>query len=181
MTLNEFKRMAQERPVFLELLWRNGETSGFAPWLRGPRRIAAVRSYGFDLALNTTEGLSDPEQKTSQLRVERSALFQLDGDILSIYKGGCRPATEDEQEAMDGWARKAAQSPNAGYLSMVGFFRSFPSGSGRQNAHRHRGSRGYEYLIHDRRRNIDPVTGREFVFDKNVRGELSLKYRVIAA
>ena len=37
MTLNEFKRMAQERPVFLELLWRNGETSGFAPWLRGRR------------------------------------------------------------------------------------------------------------------------------------------------
>ena len=140
-----------------------------------------MRSYGFDLALNTTEGLSDPEQKTSQLRVERSALFQLDGDILSIYKGGCRPATEDEQEAMDGWARKAAQSPNAGYWSMVGFFRSFPSGSGRQNARRHRGSRGYEYLIHDRRGNIDPVTGREFVFDKNVRGELSLKYRVIAA
>lgn len=181
MTLNEFKRMAQERPIFLELLWRNGEISGFALWLRGPRSIAAVRSYGFDLALNTTEGLSDPEQKTSQLRVERSALFQLDGDILSIYKGGCRPATEDEQEAMDGWARKAAQSPNAGYWSMVGFFRSFPSGSGRQNARRHRGSRGYEYLIHDRRRNIDPVTGREFVFDKNVRGELSLKYRVIAA
>lgn len=181
MTLNEFKRMAQERPIFLELLWRNGEISGFAPWLRGPRSIAAVRSYGFDLALNTTEGLSDPEQKTSQLRVERSALFQLDGDILSIYKGGCRPATEDEQEAMDGWARKAAQSPNAGYWSMVGFFRSFPSGAGRQNARRHRGSRGYEYLIHDRRRNIDPVTGREFVFDKNVRGELSLKYRVIAA
>ena len=31
MTLNEFKRMAQERPIFLELLWRNGETSGIGP------------------------------------------------------------------------------------------------------------------------------------------------------
>lgn len=181
MTLNEFKRMAQERPIFLELLWRNGETSGFAPWLRGPRRIAAVRSYGFDLVLNTTEGLNDPNQKTSQLRVERSARFELDGDILSVYNGGFRPATEDEQEAMDGWARKAAQSPNAGYWSMVGFFRSFPSSAGRQNARRHRGSRGYEHLLRDRRRKIAPCTGRELVFDKNVRGELSLKYRVIAA
>ena len=77
--------------------------------------------------------------------------------------------------------RKAAQSPNAGYWSMVGFFRSFPSGAGRQNARRHRGSRGYEHLLRDRRRKIAPCTGRELVFDKNVRGELSLKYRVIAA
>lgn len=181
MTLNKFKRIARERPIFLELLWRNGETSGFAPWLCGPRRIAVVRSYGFDLALNSTEGLNDPNQKTSQLRVERAAQFELDGDILSIYKGGCRPATEDEQEAMDGGDRKAAKSPNAGYWSMVGFFRSFSSSAGRQNARRHRGSRGYEYLIRDRRRQIDPGTGRELVFDKSVRGELALKYRVIAA
>lgn len=181
MTLNGFKRAAQERPISLELLWRFGETSGFAPWLCGPRRIAAVRSYGFDLALNTTEGLLDPGQKTSQLRVERSALFQLDGDILSIYKGGCRPATEDEQEAIDGWERKAAQSPNASYWRMVGYFRSFTSTTGRQNVRRRKGGRGYEYLIQDRRRKIDPATGRELVFDKNVRGELALKYRVIAA
>jgi hypothetical protein len=181
MTLNGFKKAAQERPISLELLWRNGETSGFAPWLCGIRRIMAVRSYGFDLALNTTEGLSDPEQKTSALRVERSALFQLDGDILSIYKGGSRPATEDEQEAMDSWARKAVESPDASYWGMVRHFRSFTSTAGRQNVRRRRGGRGYEYLIQDRRREIDPDTGRELVFDKNVRGELALKYRVIAA
>lgn len=181
MTLNGFKKAAQERPISLELLWRFGKTSGFAPWLCGPRRIVAVRSYGFDLALNTTEGLSDPEQKTSELRVERSAQFELDGDILSVYKGGCRPATEDEQEAMDSWARKAAESPNASYWSMVRHFRSFVSTTGRQNVRRRKGGRGYEYLIQDRRRKIDPDTGRELVFDKNVRGELALKYRVIAA
>ena len=33
MTLNGFKKAAQERLISLELLWRNGETSGFAPWL----------------------------------------------------------------------------------------------------------------------------------------------------
>lgn len=181
MTLNGFKKAAQERPISLELLWRNGETSGFAPWLCGPRRIVAVRSYGFDLALNTTEGLSNPEQKTSELRVERSAQFELNGDVLSVYKGGCRPATEDEQEAMDGWARKEAESPNVGYWRMVGYFRSFTSTTGQQNVRRRKGGRGYEYLIQDRRRKIDPDTGRELVFDKKVRGELALKYRVIAA
>lgn len=46
MTLNKFKRIARERPIFLELLWRNGETSGFAPWLCGPRRIAVVHHAG---------------------------------------------------------------------------------------------------------------------------------------
>ena len=83
MTLTEFKRMTKERPIALELIWRYGMTE-FAPWLSGVRRIVAVRSYGFDLEILSTEGLSDPSQKTSQLRVERAAQFQLDGGILSI-------------------------------------------------------------------------------------------------
>ncbi len=83
MTLTEFKRMAKEKPVALELLWRYGATE-FAPWLSGIRRIVAVRSYGFDLEFLSTEGLGDTTQKTSQLRVKRAAQFQLDGDILSI-------------------------------------------------------------------------------------------------
>lgn len=181
MTLNEFKRKAEETPLALELLWRFGKTSDFEPWLQGARRITAVRSYGFDLELNTTEGLRDTEQKTSQLRVERSALFELDGDILSIYKSGCRPATEDEQEALDGWARKQKENPDAGYWAMTNYFRSFVSVTGRQNVRRRKGGKGYEYLIGNRRRKIDPDTGRELVFDKNVRGELALKYRVVSA
>ena len=84
MTLTKFKRMAKETPVALELLWRYGATE-FAPWLRGIRLIVAVRSYGFDLRLLSTEGLTDQSQETSQLRVERAAQFQLDGDILSIH------------------------------------------------------------------------------------------------
>lgn len=83
MTLAKFKRMAREKPIALELIWRYGATE-FAPWLQGARRIVAVRSYGFDLEILSREGLSDPSQKTSQLRVERAAQFQLDGDILSI-------------------------------------------------------------------------------------------------
>ena len=59
-------------------------------------------------------------------------------------------------------------------------FRSFTSTTGRHNVRR-RGGKGYEHLIRDRRRKIDPNTGRELVFDQNVRGELALKYRVIAA
>ena len=84
MTLTEFKRMAKEKPVALELLWRYGATE-FAPWLSGIRRIVAVRSYGFDLEILSTEGLTDQSQKTSQLRVERAARFRLEGDILSIH------------------------------------------------------------------------------------------------
>ena len=36
-------------------------------------------------------------------------------------------------------------------------------------------------LVYIAQQKIAPCTGRELVFDKNVRGELSLKYRVIAA
>lgn len=83
MTLTEFKRKAREKSIALELIWRYGAME-FASWLSGVRRIVAVRSYGFDLEILSREGLSDPSQKTSQLRVERAAQFQLDGDILSI-------------------------------------------------------------------------------------------------
>ena len=40
--------------------------------------------------------------------------------------------------------------------------------------------RGYEYLIKDRRGEIDPETGRELIFDRSFRGDLALQYRVIA-
>ena len=39
--------------------------------------------------------------------------------------------------------------------------------------------RGYEYLIKDRRGEIDPETGRELIFDRSFRGDLALQYRVI--
>ena len=174
MTLNEFKKLAQERSVTLELFWRFGKTE-FDPWLRGPRRIVAVRSYGFDLELLTTEGLRDPTQKTSELRVEYASLFELSGDILSIYKSGCRPATEDEQEALDGWDAKVAQDPNLTAWAQKNYFRTFVSAKKKPDGRR----RGYEYLIKDRRGEIDPETGRELIFDRSFRGDLALQYRVI--
>ena len=174
MTLNEFKKLAQERSVTLELFWRFGKTE-FDPWLRGPRRILAVRSYGFDLEIPTTEGLRDPTQKTSALRVEYASLFDLSGDILSIYKSGCRPATEDEQEALDGWDAKVAQDPDVTAWAQKNYFRTFVSAKKKPDGRR----RGYEYLIKDRRGEIDPETGRELIFDRSFRGDLALQYRVI--
>lgn len=173
MTLTEFKRTAQEKPIALELLWRYGKTE-FQPWLRGVRPIVAVRSYGFDLGLLTTEGLGDPKQETSRLSVERANLFELEGDILSIYNSGRRPATEDEQEVLDGWAEKAAKNPNVSYWARKNYFQTFVSAK-KPKANRRK---GYEYLIDNRCREIDPATGRELIFDKTVRGELALKYRV---
>ncbi len=173
MTLTEFKRMAQKKPLALELLWRYGKTE-FEPWLRGVRPIVAVRSYGFDLGLLTNEGLGNPKQKTSCLSVERAGLFELEGDILSIYNSGCRPATEDEQEVLDGWAKKLAENPNISYGAKKEYFRTFVSAKKRKSTRR----KGYEYLMDNRRWDTDPATGRELIFDKSVRGELALKYRV---
>lgn len=176
MTLTEFKREAQKKPLALELIWRYGKTE-FEPWLQGVRRIVAVRSYGFDLEIKTTDGLRDPEQKTSRLSVERAGLFELEGDILSVYNSGCRPATEAEQEVLDGWAKKMEENPNVSYWAKKQFFRTFTSKKGQPAGRR----TGYEYLIDDRRWKIDPATGREFIFDRCVRGELALQYRVHAA
>ncbi len=176
MTLTEFKREAQKKPLALELIWRYGKTE-FEPWLQGVRRIAAVRSYGFDLEIKTTDGLRDPEQKTSELCIKRAAQFELTGDILSVYDSGYRPATEAEQEALDGWAKKVEENPDVSYWAQQQFFRTFTSEKGKPSGRR----TGYEYLIDDRRWKIDPATGRELIFDRCVRGELALQYRVHAA
>lgn len=175
MTLSEFKKLAQEKTVTLELLWRFGETE-FAPWLRGARRIVAVRSYGFDLELLTTEGMSNPAQTTSALTVERASLFEMDGNTISIYKSGCRPATEAEQEALDAWAQHTLKNPDVSFWAQKKFFRTFVATKGKVDGRR----KGYEYLIDARRREIDPGTGRELIFDKSVRGDLALQYRVAA-
>lgn len=175
MTLNEFKKLAQEKTVTLELLWRYGKTE-FAPWLRGARRIVAVRSYGFDLELLTTEGLGDPKQKTSVLEVQRSALFQMDEDVISIYTSGTRPATEAEQEVLDAWEKYRQENPNVSVWGQKKFFRSFVSTKGKADGRR----KGYEYLINARRWDHDPETGRELISDKTVRGDLALQYRVAA-
>ncbi len=176
MTLTEFKREAQKKPLALELIWRYGKTE-FEPWLRGVRRIAAVRSYGFDLELQTTEGLRDPEQKTSELYIKRAAQFELTGDILSVYDSGYRPATEAEQEALDGWTKKVEENPDVSYWAQQQFFRTFTRETGTPPGR----GRGYVYLTRDRKPKLDPATGRELIFDRCVRGELALQYRVHAA
>ncbi len=130
MTLTEFKREAQKKPLALELIWRYGKTE-FEPWLQGVRRIVAVRSYGFDLEIKTTDGLRDPEQKTSELRVERAALCEMADNILSVYRSGFRPATEAEQEVLDGWAKKMEENPNVSYWAKKQFFRTFTSKKGK--------------------------------------------------
>ena len=86
MTLTKFKRMAKETPIALELLWRY-EATEFSPWLSGVRRIVAVRSYGFDLEILSTEGLNAPSQKTSRLGVERAAQFLGHPHILTQQVG----------------------------------------------------------------------------------------------
>ena len=106
--------------------------------------------------------------------MERAAQFQLDGDIRSIYKSGCRPATEAEQEALDSLAQKVEENPDMSYWAMQRHFWTFTSAKGRLSGRRS----CYEYLLRDRRRKIDPDTGRELIFDKNVRGELALQYKV---
>lgn len=170
MTLSAFKQKAMRTTITLELLQRYGKTE-FAPWLQGARPIVAVRSYGFDLGLLTTKGLSDPNQKTSELRVERAAQFELKDNILSIYDSGLRPATEAEQDAIDAWEKRCREK---GCWGKKDFFRTFVSSKGKPKSRKN----GYEYVLEARRYKIDAETGRELLLDKNVRGNLILQYRV---
>ena len=92
------------------------------------------------------------------------------GDEIEIICEG-----EDEQEALDGWDAKVAQDPNLTVWARKNYCRTFMSVKKKPDGRR----RGYEYLIKDRRGEIDPETGRELIFDRSFRGDLALQYRVI--
>lgn len=166
MRYSEFCRMAKEKDVYLELLYRFGDDVEKNPAsqparLLGQRKIVAVRSYGFDV-----EDATDKE-KTSQLRIERVAQYDYTDGILSVFGIGERPATKEEQEVFDSWQEKQQANPDLSYWSMVGHFMNSKS-------------KDYRYLLNQRRRRTDEATGREILWDKNVRGDLILKYRVTA-
>lgn len=166
MTLTTFKRLAKEKPVFLELVWRYDRTGEEIPEnIRGKRKIAKVRSYGFDLVM-----ADRPDSRTKMLRIESAAQFCLEGDTLKVFNSGYREATDEEQAMFNGWHKIQKQHEDDpfwdGYQKMKDFFRN--EGKGKD----------YSYLIHARRNMRLGIYGNELIYDLKVRGPLALQYKV---
>ena len=147
MSLAAFKRMASEQPVYLEVVWRFG--SEIPASLKGKRRIAAVRSYGFDVER------ADKPGEVSRLDIAYTSQFYLKAGYLYVFsRDGLRTATDEEQRLIDAWNSSVEKN---GY----GFW-----------------PKEYSYLS-NARAGAKTASGADIIKDKRLRGSLALKYRVL--
>lgn len=161
-TLAELKRHANQGNMSLELLERFHKTGDAIPeQFRGIREVIKATSAG--LLLQYKDG------GESRLDFKSAKLVDYDGDTLMIYEVGLRKPTEAEQAVLDEWAaierEYEEQNPfGNSYWKKKSYFEKcpFPYMSGFDN---HSGSK--RYLPHN-----------GMVLDRQVRGEMVLKYKV---
>lgn len=147
MSLAAFKRMASEQPVYLEVVWRFG--SEIPASLKGKRRIAAVRSYGFDVER------ADKPGEVSRLDIAYTSQFYLEAGYLYVFsRDGLRTATDEEQRLIDAWNSSVEKN---GY----GFW-----------------PKEYSYLS-NAMAGAKTASGSDIIKDKRLRGSLALKYQVL--
>lgn len=180
MTYAAFRRYCKEHPVELECIWRFGKdikTPEDLPVpMRGRRRIMSVTSFGFRLAYGAGTPESESANFRSELSISGAKLFQLNGDILTIYNCAPRPATVEEQALLDAWEAKRSQPEFVQleesdalsdgcctYYAEKAFFASHKGG---------------ESLMKNRTYRIDPATKRELIWSKTNPGEPVLRYKV---
>lgn len=165
MNYSEFRRIAMQRELYLKLIWRFGvdlehgteaEVMTVPARLLGLRKIVAVRSreYGFDLEVPNSPG------ETSQLQIRRASHFEFNDGVLSVFRPGYRPMTDVEQRKLRELEAAMQANPDISFWGTMQVL-----------------TPKYKHLWYDRRKKSED--GRqELIFDKNVRGDLALKYQV---
>lgn len=161
-TLAELKRHANQGNMSLELLERFHKTGDAIPeQFRGIRRVIKATAFGLLLQYK--------DDGKSRLHFDSAKLVEYDGDTLVIYEAGLRNPTEAEQTVLDEWAaiekEYEAQNPfGNSYWKKKSYFEKcpFPYMSGFSDE-----KRSKRYLPHN-----------GMVLDKQVRGEMVLKYKV---
>jgi len=171
MTYADLKRDAKSGKLTAELVERFG-SSAIIERLRGIRPIVDANSVG--IKFRNADG------SISECRIERAKLCEYTGDELIVYNYGLRDLTPEEQVVMDQWKAvteterykrqseiDALSDGSSTYWQGVAFFEKC----------------NMAYLYRDDmdkyHKKFDYRTGR--VWDKNVRGDVVLRYKVYRA
>ena len=86
-TLTQLKRDADSGRMSVMLLWRFGKTGNDIPReMRGVRKVFRANSVGLVLELNGKE---------STLYTDSAKLVEYDGKMLTFYRAGYRPPTQN--------------------------------------------------------------------------------------
>lgn len=97
-TLAQLKRDADSGRMSVMLLWRFGKTRNDIPReMRGVRKVFRANSVGLVLELNGKE---------STLYTDSAKLVEYDGKMLTFYRAGYRPPTEEERFVLNTWLSK---------------------------------------------------------------------------
>lgn len=164
-TLADLKRDAKSGKIRLELIERFGKTGDEIPErLRGIREVAGVNT----VAINLRNGRGEE----SELRFGRASLIAYDGETLTVYNPGFRDVTDEERAVLTGaekfksdYEREHPQQDS--YWKVRGYYADSPCPWMRPYGDEKQGKK------YDAR--------QDKVFDRSVRGDAILRYRVHAA
>ena len=160
MKWNSFKKICNTENISLELVERYGQTD-FADRLKGVRK---VRAFKRGLYLTNENG------EESQLFVTHASLVNVTDDYLYIFEAGERALTEEERKERERYQSdlKAYQEQNP-YSDSYWWSRQWFEKSSMPYLS------GFESMKSTSKRyNVSSDT----VIDKNLRGELILKYKI---
>ncbi len=139
-----------------------------------PERLAVKRQI-FD-ANSVAVFFKMPDGKKSELRIERASLLEYTDESLTIYDGGFRDLTEQEQRIMNEWKEIASRSENVKQSEID----MLPDGSSMfYKEKRFYQEKGFSYL-----RGLEEERGMKYDFntgkirDKNIKGNISLQYKL---
>ena len=158
-TVAELKRIANSGTVEAKMVYNANYGGDLPERLKNWRKIIRANSTTIFFKIDGGE---------SRLDIDSAKLIDFDEKSLTVYQGGLRELTNEEQQAMDEWKKIEESTPpyQDTFFKQKLFFEQ----------------RGMAYL-----RGCDFVNGKRYdhnsgkIYDKQVRGAVALRYELRTA
>ena len=157
-SLSQLKKDANTGKLRAEMVYRFGEE--IPERLRGIRPV--LRANSVALIFQNNDG------KESELRIERAALCEYDGDSLKLFGYGERDLTAEEESVL-----------SAVNAEMKRWYEQYPYCNGYWHKLDFLRKRGMEYLMGGSFVGSKRYNYNGKIIDKNIRGKLEIEYRFV--
>lgn len=167
LTLAQLKRDAKSGKLYGELVERFGITEIHAHQ-QGLRKIVDANSVGITFL--------NHDGKKSALDIDRAALVEYTGDTLTVYCPGYRDLNADEKRVMDGW-KEITDTKDYKQRAEIDMLSDGSSTYWQEKGYYAKAGKLYLMGCEEQAGCVfDFNTGK--IRDKNVRGNVALKYRI---
>ena len=168
-TLSELKRNAKNGGLFGVMTIRCGSSDNIPERFTQKRQIIDANSVA--IFFMTQDG------KKSELRIDRASLVEYTDELLTIYNEGFRDLNVQEQTVKQEWEEIANKPENIKRYEID----ALTDGSQmfyKQKAFFH--NKGYSYLMGlEEEKGVKYDFNTQKIRDKNIKGTISMQYRLI--